>query len=129
MAHVISNSCIAKKTVDYEDRGGNHDLLAHLMHSWVGYELVKVLLAFGLSPKLREDLNEFSPDLFNLFSYLGDKQQDSSKKMRLNDSFKFYSIRQNTAAILVNCHLEGKQISKNGKFHYSIGFINVATTT
>ena len=52
MAHVISNSCIAKKTVDYEDRGGNHDLLAHLMHSWVGYELVKVLLAFGLSPKL-----------------------------------------------------------------------------
>ena len=43
---------LQKKTVDYEDRGGNHDLLAHLMHSWVGYELVKVLLAFGLSPKL-----------------------------------------------------------------------------
>ena len=43
---------LQKKTVDYEDRGGNHDLFAHIMHSWVGYELVKVLLAFGLSTKL-----------------------------------------------------------------------------
>jgi hypothetical protein len=27
-------------------------LFAHIMHSWVGFELVQVLLAFGLSPKL-----------------------------------------------------------------------------
>ena len=59
---------------------GNHDLFAHILHSWVGYELVKVLLAFGLSPKLRDDLNDWSLDLFNVFSYLGDKQRDSSKK-------------------------------------------------
>jgi hypothetical protein len=50
------------------------------MHSWVGYELVQVLLSFGLSPKLRDDLNNFSPDLFILFSYFEDKQWDSSKK-------------------------------------------------
>jgi hypothetical protein len=55
-------------------------LFAHIMHSWVGYELCQVLLAFGLSPKLRDDLNDFSPDLFILFSYFGEKQWDSSKK-------------------------------------------------
>jgi hypothetical protein len=78
-AFVISNSAITKKKVDVEDRGGNHELFEHLMHSWVGYELVKVLLKYGLSPKLRSDLNEWSPDLYQLFSYFGEKQWDSSK--------------------------------------------------
>ena len=49
------------------------------MHSWVGYELVKVLLKYGLSPKLWGDLNEWLPDLYKLFSYFGNKQRDSSK--------------------------------------------------
>ena len=74
------------QTPALQNRGGNHDLFAHLMHSWVGFELVQVFKAFGLSPKLRNDLNNFSPDLFILFSYFGEKQQDSSKKPRLNDS-------------------------------------------
>ena len=77
-AFVISNSTITKK-VDIEDRGGNHELFEHLMHSWIGYELVKVLLKYGLSPKLQSDLNEWSPDLYQLFSYFGEKQRDSSK--------------------------------------------------
>jgi hypothetical protein len=47
-----------------------------LMHSWVGYKLVRVSLVFGLSPEFRDDPESWSPDLFNLFSYLGDKQQD-----------------------------------------------------
>jgi hypothetical protein len=51
-----------------------------LMHSLVGYELVKVLLTFRLSPKIWDDWESWSPDLFNLFSYLGDKQWDPSKK-------------------------------------------------
>ncbi len=49
------------------------------MHSWVGYELVKVLLKYGLSPKLRSDLNKWSPELFKLFSYFGEKQRNPSK--------------------------------------------------
>ncbi len=55
-------------------------MFQELMHSWIWYELVKVLLTFGLSPKIREDLESWSPDLFNLFSYLGNKQRDPSKK-------------------------------------------------
>ena len=77
-AFIISNSAIAKK-IEVEDKGGNHGLYEHLMHSWVGYELVKVLLKYGLSPKLRSDLIEWSPELFKLFSYFGKKQRDPSK--------------------------------------------------
>jgi hypothetical protein len=55
-------------------------MFQELMHSWVWYKLVKVLLTFGLSPKILEDLESWSPDLFNLFSYLGNKQRDPSKK-------------------------------------------------
>jgi hypothetical protein len=72
-AITISTTSYAKRKVDYDDRGA-FNMFQELMHSWVGYKLVKVLLAFGLSPKIWDDLESWSPDLFNLFSYLGDKQ-------------------------------------------------------
>ena len=50
------------------------------MHSWVGYELVKVLLIFGLTPKIRDDLEDWSPDLFNVFTYMGNKKWDTNKE-------------------------------------------------
>ncbi len=78
-AFVISNSAIAKKEVEVEDKGGNHGLFEHLMHSWIGYELVKVLLKYGLSPKLGSDLNKWSPESIELFSYFGEKLWDPSK--------------------------------------------------
>jgi hypothetical protein len=68
-----------QKKVDFDDRGA-FNLFHELMHSWVGYELVQVLLNFGLSPKIQQDLEDWSLDLFNLFSYLGNKQRDPSKK-------------------------------------------------
>jgi hypothetical protein len=79
VAIIISTTSIAKKKEDYDDRGA-FNMFHELMHSWVGYELVKVLLTFGLSPKIRDDLESWSSNLFNLFSYLGDKQWDPSKK-------------------------------------------------
>jgi hypothetical protein len=51
-----------------------------LMHSWVRYELVKVLLIFGLSQKNCDDLEDWSPDLFNLFFYMGDKKWNTKKE-------------------------------------------------
>ena len=55
------------------------------MHSWGGYKLVKVLLNFGLSPKIHADLKDWSPDLYYLFIYLGAKQRDMSKKERADE--------------------------------------------
>jgi hypothetical protein len=64
-----------QKKVDFDDREA-FNMFQELMHSWVGYKLVKKLLNFGLSPKIWQDLKDWSPDLFNLFFYLGDKQRD-----------------------------------------------------
>jgi hypothetical protein len=55
-------------------------LFEHIIHSWVGYELVKVLLKYGLSPSVRSDLNDWSHDLYELFAYFGEKKRDSEKR-------------------------------------------------
>ncbi len=68
-----------QKKGDFDDRGA-FNMFQELMNSWVWYKLVKVLLNFGLNPKSWQDLEDWSPNLFNLFSYLGNKQQDPSKK-------------------------------------------------
>ncbi len=84
-------------------------MFQEFMHSWVGYELVKVLLAFGLSPKVREDLEEWSPDLFQLFSFLGDNQRDSVKKNVLKNSWRFSLIKLYIMGISENYHLEARK--------------------
>jgi hypothetical protein len=50
------------------------------MQSWVGYELVKVLVTFGLQPgDLNDSLKEWSPDLYDVFSYM------QTRKVELKD--------------------------------------------
>ncbi len=46
----------------------------------LGTNLSKFYSHLDSVQQVREDLKDWSPDLFQLFSYLGDKQQDSSKK-------------------------------------------------
>ena len=79
-AFVISNSAIAKKINNVEDRGGNHELFEHFMHSWVGYETVQIFVKYGLSPKIWTDLKDWSPQLHELFSYFEEKQRNPEDK-------------------------------------------------
>ncbi len=71
-------------------------MFEHLMHSWVEYELVKVLLKYGLSPKLRGDLNEWSPDFYELFSYFGytmgffKKSNSTHNSLRKNGTLQLF---------------------------------------
>jgi hypothetical protein len=83
-ANIISATSNAKK-VNYDDRGA-FNMFQKLMHSWVGYELVEVLFIFGLSPKNWEDLESWSLDLFNLFSYLATSNRTLHKKNMLKNS-------------------------------------------
>ncbi len=81
------------------------------MHSWVGYELVKVLLIFGLTPKICDDLEDWSPDLFNVFTYKGNKKRDTNKE-EANRVLTILFKKLNTTVISQNCHLEARQILK-----------------
>ena len=83
-ADIIAKSAISKRKFEFDD-GGSFSTYQELMHSWVAYELVKVLLNFGLTPKICEDLNGWSLDLYCLFSYVGVKKRDASKKERSDE--------------------------------------------
>jgi hypothetical protein len=72
---VITTS-IARLPFTQANRG--QSLLFHeFMQSLVGYELVKVLETFGLQLfTLSDSLKEWSPDLYDIFSYMQTKKSE-----------------------------------------------------
>jgi hypothetical protein len=78
---VLANS-IAKQPYGTGKADRGQSLLFHeFMQSWVEYELVKVLVKFGLQPvDLSESLKEWSPYLYDVFSYM------QTRKTELKDS-------------------------------------------
>ncbi len=43
-----------------------------MIHTWVTYEVVKMLYLFGLKPTINEKLKERSPNIYNLVKYVTD---------------------------------------------------------
>ncbi len=73
--YVIANS-IARRPfgLGKADRGQSL-LFQEFIQSWVGYELVKVLVTFGLQPThLNSSLKEWSQDLHDIFMYTQTKK-------------------------------------------------------
>ncbi len=62
------------------DRG--QSLLFHeFIQSWLGYELVKVLVTFGLQPtRLNSSLKDWSQDLHIIFTYMQTKNPDLKRR-------------------------------------------------
>ncbi len=69
---------VAKKPFNGIDRGDSL-VFQEFIQSWVGYELVKDLNVFGLQPKIRSDLANWSLDLFASFTYLSNRTNDQHK--------------------------------------------------
>ncbi len=69
--YVIANS-IARQPFGTGKADRGQSLLFHeIIQSWVGYELVKVLVMFGLQPIcLKSSLKQWSPDLHAIFTYM-----------------------------------------------------------
>jgi hypothetical protein len=78
---VLANS-IAKQPYDTGKADRGQSLIFHeFMQSWLGYELVKVLVTFGLQPvDLSYSLKEWSPDLYDVFLYM------QTRKAELKDN-------------------------------------------
>ena len=94
------------------------------MQSWVGYELVKVLVTFGLQPvDFSDSLKEWSSDLYDVFSYMQTRKAELKdnatwildvlfndtlhighlSKVQFGTKQKFLQ-RNNTTLSLVICH-------------------------
>jgi hypothetical protein len=99
------------------------------MHSWVGYKLVKVLLIFGLDLKICDDLEDWSPDLFNLFSYMGDKKR-STKKEEDNRLLTILFQKTLHSGYFAKLPFGSKaNFEKNAQYYINIGHINVVAPT
>jgi hypothetical protein len=96
------------------------------MHTWVRYKLVKVLLNFGLSPKIWQDFEDWSSDLLNLFSYLGNKQRDPSKKEHNEHLLTILFDRTLHNGYFAKLPFGSRdKFAKNDQYYISIGCINV----
>jgi hypothetical protein len=75
--HVIANS-IARGLFGTGKPDRGQSLLFHeFIQSWVGYELVKVLVTFGLQPiTLNSSLKNWSKDFHDIFTYMRTKNPD-----------------------------------------------------
>ncbi len=73
--YVIANS-IARQPFGLGKADRGQSLLFHkFIQSWVGYELVKVLVTFGLQPThLNSSLKDWSQDLYIIFTYMQTKK-------------------------------------------------------
>jgi hypothetical protein len=73
--YVIANS-LARQPFGLGKADGGQSLLFHkFIQSWVGYELIKVLVMFGLQPThLNSSLKEWSQDLHDIFIYMQTKK-------------------------------------------------------
>ena len=77
MRDMIANS-IARQPFGTGKPDRGQSLLFHeFIQSWVGYELVKVLVTFGLQPiTLNSSLKNWSTDLHDIFTYMWSKNPD-----------------------------------------------------
>ena len=80
----ILSTRIVKKHLNQTDRG-EMLIFQSYMHSWVCYECVKILYFFGLQPKIRSDIEIWSPQLDALFKFFSDKQEYNNHKDVAND--------------------------------------------
>jgi hypothetical protein len=78
---VIVNS-IARQPFGLGNADRGQTLLFHkFIQSWVGYELVKVLVTFGLQPMcLNSSLKDRSQDLHIIFTYTQTKNPDLKRR-------------------------------------------------
>ncbi len=79
-ANIISTNA-AKKNFSGTDRG-EMLIFRQFIHSWLCYELVKVLYVFGLQPQIRSDTSDWSQELHTTFDYFTNKQHEH-KEMAL----------------------------------------------
>jgi hypothetical protein len=74
MQQILSQLKLQKK-ISETDRG-EMLIFQQFIHSWLCYELVKVLYVFGLQPQIRSDISGLSQELHTAFDYLNNKQHE-----------------------------------------------------
>jgi hypothetical protein len=84
VAKILSTKIVKKKFDGSTDRGENL-VFQNYMHSWVCYDLVKIMYMFGLQPTINANLSDWYQDLSVLFKYFSNKKQHIEEKNKATD--------------------------------------------
>ncbi len=74
--YVISNSLERSKIKVEKDRG-KHGTFQEMIQTWVTYEAVKVILFYGLNPKLNTTIKEVAPQIQTYIQYIKDPKDST----------------------------------------------------
>ncbi len=103
-------------------------IFQHFIHSWVCYDLVKVLHVFDLQPKVRLDIADWSPNLHNTFSYFTVKKLPEYKSNAMRVLNILFNKTEHNSYFVKN--LFGSKKNFSGQKSYVIsGCINMVTPT
>jgi hypothetical protein len=58
-------------------------IFQQFIHSWLCFELVKLLYVFGLQPQIWSDISDWSQELHTTFNYFNNKQHEEHKVLAL----------------------------------------------
>ena len=85
ISHIISKK-MAKCETTVEAEKGMPNIFHEMIQTWVTYEVVKMLYLFGLKPTINVRLKDWSPDIYNLATYVTDgKDHDKGSAERARD--------------------------------------------
>jgi hypothetical protein len=105
-------------------------ILQQFIHSWLCYELVKVLYVFGLQPQIKSDISDWSQELHTAFDYFNNKQNEEHKVLALK-VLDTPLTKPSIPATSKNQFWEYTKTQTHEESHIVLGYINVvaATTT
>jgi hypothetical protein len=81
-ANIISTK-IEKNNFSGTDHGEMR-IFQQFIHSWLCYEMLKVLYVFGLQPQIRSDISDWSQELHTTFDCFNNKQPEH-KEMAMKE--------------------------------------------
>ena len=72
-----------RKKVDYADKGAPQ-FFYEIVQYWVAYDLVKIIVKYGLIPDFNNNLKIWSSDIYDIVSFLRNTTMSDNQKIQGN---------------------------------------------
>jgi hypothetical protein len=87
-------------------------IFQQFIHSWLCYELMKVLYVFGLQPQIRSDISNWPQELHTALDYFNNKQHEQHKVLVLKILDTLFDKTEH------NSYFEKNKFGSNQKFRH-----------
>ena len=99
-AFVIGNS-LAYIPLQFKDKG-KHNTFMEMIHTWITYEVVKVLFLYGLNPKPSDNIDHVAPEIGDYIRHVTDPCNESYAFARKVQDILFKKTQH--SSVFVRCN-------------------------